>query len=115
MGRSEQRTPDKCNLSSLSTYGKLEVTFGAGGGCERITAHSEVILRVGSARPEPSDTGQMCARRKLSANVLLRLTRQCPPNPEHRIVPNALKSLVEKQQELLALIASTCSRLQSVR
>jgi len=44
MGRSEQRTPDKCNLSSLSTYGKLEATFCAGGGCERMTSYAEVIL-----------------------------------------------------------------------
>src|SRR6267378_2626642 len=115
MGRSEQRTPDKCNLSSLSPYGKLEVTFGAGGGCERITAHSEVILRVGSARSESCDTGQKSSREKLPKNELPELTHQRPRDPDHRIVPNAPKSLVEKQEELLALSASACSRLQSVR
>jgi len=31
------------------------------------------------------------------------------------MVPNALKRPVEKQEELLALSASACSRLQSIR
>src|SRR6266480_6742722 len=39
----------------------------------------------------------------------------CPPDPGHRIVPNAPKRSVERQEELLAVSASTCSRLQSIR
>jgi hypothetical protein len=59
--------------------------------------------------------GQKSAGGKLSGNELPGLTHQCAPDPERRIVPNALKRPVEKQVELLALSASACSRLQSVR
>ncbi len=48
-------------------------------------------------------------------NELPGLTHHCPPDPGHRIVPNAPKRPVERQEELLALSASTCSRLQSIR
>ena len=48
-------------------------------------------------------------------NELPGLTHHCSPDPGHRIVPNAPKRPVERQEELLALSASTCSRLQSIR
>src|SRR6266513_130202 len=39
----------------------------------------------------------------------------CPPDPEHRIVPNAPKRSVERQEELLAVSASSCSRIRRIR
>jgi hypothetical protein len=49
----------------------------------RITAQPEVILPVGFACSESSDTGQKSARGKLSDNELPGLTHQYRPDLEH--------------------------------